>query len=112
MQITWTKGFDLDTAKLEGVKTEGVYVIYQAGNPPSTIYVGKGDVAKRLSEHKADARFAGARRGGNLLVTYAAVPAQSQEGVEKHLARLLAPKIGERRPETVQEIAVNLPFAA
>ena len=112
MQVTWTKGFELDTANLESVKTNGVYVIYQTGNPPSTIYVGKGEVSKRLSEHKTDKRFDGARRAGKLFVTFAEIPAQSQEGVEKHLARLFAPKIGERHPEAVQEIAVNSPFAA
>ena len=112
MQVTWTKGFELNSAKLETLKANGVYIVYQAGNPPSTIFVGKGDIAQRLREHKTEQRFESHRRTGNLLVTYASVPAQSQEGVEKTLARLLAPKIDERRPESVQEIEVNLPFAA
>ncbi len=112
MQITWTKGFELDSAKLDGVKTDGVYVIYQTGNPPRTIYVGRGDVAKRLSELKADKRLESARRAGKLSVTFAAIQASEQEGVEKHLATLLAPTIGERRPDAVREIAVNSPFAA
>jgi hypothetical protein len=112
MQVTWTKGFELNSAKLEALKANGVYIVYQAGNPPSTIFVGKGDIAQRLREIKTDQRFESYRRAGTLLVTYASVPAQSQEGVEKHLAKLLAPKIDERRPESVEEIAVNLPFAA
>lgn len=111
MQLTWTKSFELDTAKVDAVKVEGVYVIYQAGNPPRTIYVGKGDIAKRLTEHRLDSRFASARGAGKLVVTYAAVPKPDQEGVERHLATRLAPTVGEQHPD-VREIAVNSPFAA
>jgi hypothetical protein len=102
----------LEAAKLDAVKTDGVYVIYQAGNPPQTIFVGRGDVAKRLTERKTDKRFESARRSKKLLVAFATIPAPEQEGVEKHLTRLLAPEIGERLPETVREVAVNSPFAA
>jgi hypothetical protein len=110
MQLTWIKSFELETAKLDSVRTDGVYVVYQTGNPPRTISVGKGDVAKRLSQIKTDKRFASGS-GAKLLVTYAAVPSSDQEGVEKYLARLLAPQVEERRPD-VREIAVNSPFAA
>jgi hypothetical protein len=111
MQLTWIKSFELETAKLDSVRTDGVYVVYQTGNPPRTISVGKGDVAKRLSQIKADKRFEKAGNSAKLLVTYAAVPPTDQEGVEKYLARLLAPQVEERRPD-VREIAVNSPFAA
>jgi hypothetical protein len=111
MQLTWTKGFELDSAKLDTIRTEGVYVVYQAGNPPRSVFVGRGDIAKRLAERKNDKRFDKIRSDGKLLVTYAAVPATDLEGVEKYLARLLVPTVEERRPE-VREIAVNTPFAA
>jgi hypothetical protein len=112
MQLNWTSSsLELDAVRPETLKAEGVYIIYQAGNPPRSVYVGKGHIGKRLTALKTDKRFDKIRSTGKLLVTYAAVPAQDQEGVEKYLARLLAPSVEERRPDT-REIAVNTPFAA
>lgn len=86
----------------------GVYVIYLAGNPPKTIYVGSGDIPERLACHKDDVRI---KRFANRRIIFAAVPAPYQLGVEAHLARVLAPLVGDRHP-AVREISVNLPFAA
>lgn len=118
MHLDWKKTYangaliTLDGVDLSTVKAGGVYVIYLAGNPPTTVYVGKGDVSARLGSHRNDARFKAARAKGTLCVAFASVAAADQEGVEKYLATRLPPVVGERHPESVREIAVNSPFAA
>lgn len=118
MPLEWKKTYGqgglitLDGVDLSTVKADGVYVIYLAGNPPTSVYVGKGDVAVRLASHRTDARFNAARAKGTLCVAFASVAPAEQEGVEKYLARRFPPLVGERHPESVREIAVNSPFAA
>lgn len=71
---------DLDTA------TEpGVYIIWHTGNPGKVVYVGQRDVAERISAHRADSRILGYRTSGELRVTWASVPANQRDGVERHL---------------------------
>lgn len=117
MQLNWITEFrgggriQLDTVKLDTITTQGVYVIYQLGNPGAVVYVGKGDVSERLGCHRDDARFRSHRAKSALYVAFASVAAQSQEGVEKNLAVRFQPLVGERHPD-VPEIAVNSPFAA
>src|SRR5262249_12187277 len=117
MQITWTSKsakqelIDLDRANLDAIKTQGVYVIYQTGNPPKSVYVGNGDIGERLASHRSDKRFEASRKKGSLYVAFATVSVADQEGVETYLAKLLQPTIGERHPD-VREIQVNPPFAA
>jgi len=114
MQLDWvyldTNGFllDFDRLNLAQVTQRGVYMIYVPGTPATTIYVGKGDIADRLAAHRNDTRILTARSlfTQRACVGFASVPALSQAGVERYLARRHAPLVGERYP-AVQEIAVN-----
>ena len=86
---------------------EGVYVIWLGGSG-QTVYVGRGQVAARLKAHQR-ASWVQKYAQGHLLVTWAVVPSQFQEGVERYLAEALNPAEGQRHPATVPPIAVTLP---
>ena len=96
---------DLDT-----VKESGVYIIWASGGP--VVYVGRGDIEDRLRSHRLDPtvlHYTGPTRQTALLVTWASVPFDSQRGVERYLANILRPRIGERHPSAVP-IQVALPW--
>ena len=46
----------------------------------------------------------------SLLVTFSKVNGNQMRGVEKYLGNILNPEIGERFPDEVEEIEVNLPY--
>lgn len=101
----------LETVNLSAVKTAGIYVIWHSGQPPWTVRVGQGDIVDRLTAHRSDQQVLAYRNYGGLWVTWAAVPAQSLDGVERYLADQLRPLVGDRFPNVVS-IPVNLPWAA
>jgi hypothetical protein len=99
-----------DTVDLSKVTVSGVYMIWHEGNPGRVVRVGQGDIASRISAHRNDKNITGYRQSGTLRVTWAAVPANQQNGVEKYLADKWSPLVGDRHPDAVP-IAVNSPWA-
>jgi hypothetical protein len=98
----------LESVGLSRVNTNGVYIIWYGGQAPAIVRVGQGDIASRLSAHRSDPQILAYRQFG-LFVTWAAVSAAQRDGVERYLATLLKPRVGEAYPE-VPPIAVNAPW--
>ena len=96
---------ELERLNLGTVTGSGVYVIW-AGN--RWVYVGQGEIASRLQEHRNDGRVLAHRNSGPLMVTWATLPAGQMDGVERYLEDTLAPAVGERHPIALP-IPVNLP---
>jgi hypothetical protein len=101
----------LDGPDFSNVTINGVYMIYQLGNPGRVIRVGQGVVRDRLAAHRLDAAIGAHRRNGTLYVTYAAVSAGFKDGVERYLADLYSPLVGDAFPNAVA-VPVSLPWAA
>ncbi len=115
LTLTWIKSVNnswlgLDFPNLSDITTTGVYVIWHGGQTPRTVRVGQGIIRDRLSAHKRDAAVLRYQPHG-LWVTWAAVPAHQMDGVERYLANLLSPLVGDAFPN-VTPLAVNSPFAA
>lgn len=83
---------------LKSVSESGVYVIWHGGPRARVVYVGQGDVAGRLRAHRADPDILAYGEHGSLMVTWAAVPADQRDGVERHLADTLSPLLGDHHP--------------
>jgi hypothetical protein len=115
--LTWIKStqnewlFFESFSDLADIKTAGVYIIWHGGQNPRVVYVGKGDICARLTAHRNDKTITAYNQSGPLFVTWAAVPAAQQDGVERFLADRLKPLIGDRHPD-VAPIPVTLPWAA
>ena len=114
LTVNWIKCVDgnwLDLTRVDfsGVKTDGVYVIWQVGNPGPVVRVGQGDIADRLRCHRTDKDVLKYAAPG-LRVTWAAVQANLRDGVERYLADRYSPLVGDCYPDGVQ-IPVNLPGA-
>ena len=86
ISVAWVKCADganwcpLETVDLSKVNATGVYVIWHSGNPAQVVRVGQGDIAARLTSHRADPNILKYRGSGTLFVTWAAVPATSWTG--------------------------------
>jgi hypothetical protein len=118
VNLRWAKCTDgnwcsFHSVDLSSVKGYGVYIIWRAGSAPgvpsSVVYVGQGQIAARLAEHRSDPAIL--RHGPQLLVTWAAVAPLFSGGVEVYLARQLRP-LEESRLPAVMPVAVNLPLSA
>ena len=99
---------NFERVDLSGVDVFGVYVIWHEGNPGRIIRIGQGDIASRLSAHRSDLSICQFRNRGTLRVTWAAVPADQVDGVERFLLGHLSPLVGDAFPDA-PPIAVNLP---
>ena len=86
-----------------------VVLVWRAGNPSQVVYVGQGDVAARVQQHRSNRTITGYARSGTLYVTWAAVPQSQRDGVERFLADRLGPLVGDAYP-TAAPVAVNLPW--
>jgi len=107
-----TKGewLSLDRVNLDPVKTTGVYIIWHGGNNPQVVRIGQGDIASRLNEHRRNHQIKQYLNSGPLMVTWATVNnALALDGIERYLAELYSPVVGDRFP-AVHKIAVNTPF--
>lgn len=82
----------------------GVYVIWR-GSDGRTVYVGDGEIAARLREHR---QATWANIHGALLATWTRIPEVQQAGVERFLADRLNPLEGATHPNAAP-ITVNLP---
>jgi hypothetical protein len=87
--------------------TAGVYLIWHGGQQGRWVRVGSGTIKQRLSDHRNNPEILAYQSHG-LLVTWATVPANQQEGVEAFLAEQCNPLVGERFPDRTP-IPVNLP---
>ena len=88
--------------------TVGVYFIWCAGNPSTNVRTGQGIIGARLVAHRADPMIMRHRTKGTMYVTWAAVPANQRDGVERYLADMYQPVEGDRFPDVVP-LVVNLP---
>jgi hypothetical protein len=117
LNLKWVKcGSDnhycaLETLDLSTVKGSGVYTIWHEGNPSRVVRTGQGDIAGRLSAHRADRAILAYSRFGELRVTWAIVSAGQMNGIERYLADQWPPLVGDAFPNVVP-IPVNSPFAA
>jgi hypothetical protein len=99
----------LEWVRLADVTDTGVYVIWHEGNPARIVQIGSGNIAERLLAHRRDTEILAYKKFGALRVTWAAVPADLLEGVERFLADALAPRVGAASPD-VRPVVVNLPW--
>jgi hypothetical protein len=117
IQVQWVKCGNgdnwcpLETLNLDSVgDTAGVYIIWHAGNPARVVRVGQGNPIKdRLSAHRKDQQILAYRKSGILLVTWAYVPLNQRDGVEKYLSETWNPLVGDAFPNAFP-IAVNSPW--
>lgn len=105
---TWCRFLDLDP---KSVREEGIYIIWcENENIMRVVYVGQGNVAQRITEHRANRDITQYATIGNLCITWAAVSSQhARDGIERYLAVTCNPLVGDKYPE-VTPIEVNLPW--
>jgi len=82
---------------------EGVYIIWQSNGP--VIRIGQGIIRNRIAEHRENRAIT---KYNNLYVTWAKVPIQYRDGIERYLADTLKPLVGDAFPG-VDPIKVNIP---
>ncbi len=82
---------------------EGVYIIWSNS---TAVRVGSGVIKNRIAEHRRDTKITAYP---NLKVIWAQVSSSQMRGVEKYLADVLDPKVGERFPDVIA-IPVNWPW--
>jgi hypothetical protein len=100
-----------ETVDLSEVKVLGVYAIWyngKDGKPGRLVRPGQGDIAARLKAHRSDKEILAYSSFG-LLVTWAAVQAGQRDGVERYLANIYPPLVGDAFPD-VAAFAVNSPW--
>ena len=105
------KNLDLDSV---GKDTYGVYIIWYAapsdsGRNSAVVRVGQGNIRARLQAHRDDKKITQHSRLGQLMVTWALPQLEYCDGVERHLAEVWEPLVGDRFPD-VETIEVNSPF--
>ena len=99
----------LESVNIGGIQTIGVYIIWHGGPTPKAVYVGQGDVANRIAQHRQNLAILNYRQCGGLYVTWASVPAHQRDGVERYLAEHWNPLVGGVHPAATP-IAVNSPW--
>jgi len=85
----------------------GVYVIWHAGHHP-VIRVGQGYIKTELTTLRLDARLESRDRESKLFVTWARVPREDRDGIERFLHDMLDPELRDQPPEA-DPLTVNLP---
>ena len=96
----------LDKLNFQTVSGSGVYIIWSGTN---TIYVGQGIIDDRLAAHLDDPRIKPYNTPYKLMATWAIVPANQRDGIERYLADTLKPLVGSSHPNATP-IPVNLPW--
>ena len=91
----------------EAVDVTGVYVIFDKRDN-MVIRLGQGNIKDRISSHRNNEAIRGYSEFNELLVTWAVLPESYFDGVERYLADMYRPLIGENFPD-VAPIAINLP---
>ena len=106
----WCPFLTLNLDHAHFTNLSGVYVIWHGGANPETVYVGKGQIARRIRFHRNSDEILKFSHLG-LFVTWAQVLSSHQEGVERFLAESLNPKVGEHHPRIAPPISVNFPWS-
>lgn len=114
MYITWkeTCGFQYNKTTLDEKYSadrylNGVYIIWSQQNG-RVIYVGSGDI-DRLWRHLNKRQIT---QYSKLAANYAVIPGNNSDiwrGIERYLADVYNPLVGERYPADVDSIEVNVP---
>ncbi len=91
------------------IRKRGVYVIWYASpGIAKVIRIGSGNISERLKEHRQNPDITKYASYGQLKVSWVILNDSELLGVEKYLARVYSPLIGDRYPESVHEIQINL----
>ena len=99
----------LERLNLDRVVGAGVYVIWAEN---VWVYVGQGVIADRLQEHRTNTTILGYRTAGELLVTWATVPSQQMDGIERYVGDTLRPAVGGLPPRSPNPSELTRPVAA
>jgi hypothetical protein len=100
----WGPFLNIDLSNVHFNFMEGVYIIWQGNGP--IIRIGQGVIKERIADHRTDQAITAYN---NLYVTWAPVLVQYRDGIERYLANVLHPKIGDAFPD-IDPIKVNLPW--
>ena len=111
MEVCWRKGRDgawcaFETAVLPDPPASGVVLIWARSG--EALYVGRGGIAKNIRWARQFEPIAGC---GDLLVSWATLPEDSQNGVWRYLVERLRP-VHREAATADQPIPVNLPWDA
>ena len=88
----------------------GVYIIWEASKSQAAVVrVGQGTFRDRFSAHRNDKEILAQEKLGTLYVTWAGVPSDSRDGVERYLHDTFKPLVGPNAP-MAEPIVVNLPW--
>ena len=119
MQVNWNKCgnqnpqwcnlLSLDLQHAHFTNLQGIYIIWHGGQKPWTVYVGQGNIADRLAQHRRDPKILQYSPFG-LFVTWTPVgDLATRNGIERYLANQLTPREGDAHPQAVP-IPVNFPW--
>ena len=109
MELRWRRDRDgawcaFETAVLPDPPASGVVLIWAGSG--EAVYVGKGGIAKNVRWAR---QFAPIASCADLLVSWATLPEESQDGVWSYLVERLRP-VHREPPTAEQPIPVNLPW--
>jgi len=99
----WCDFTNLDLTADLFKEMKGVYIIWSG---KQVVRLGSGIIKDRISTHRNDTKITAY---ANLKVTWAKVHANQMEGVERYLADMFDPAVGEAFPDTIP-LPVNLPW--
>ncbi|MGE0232031.1 MAG: hypothetical protein AB7O39_11385 [Flavobacteriaceae bacterium] len=101
--------YALDSIDIGKIRTVGIFMIWHDGNPGRVIRVSQGDIGRQLQLEQISPMVLKFRIFGELRVTWASVPAPLRNGVERYLANLFHPQVGDSYP-LVMPLAANAPW--
>ena len=99
----WINYLNTDLYEVIDEDLHGVYVIR---SEETIVYVGSGNIRKRLLDHKKELIIAG--KYSNLKISWAGINEIFAKGAERFIADKLKPKEGDQWPD-VEPIEVRLP---
>jgi len=103
----WANLFALNLAHPHFDGLQGVYLVWQVGDNPTSVLVGFGQIRDALTKFRQSPQVA-QFRDRDLYVTWAVVDSGLQEGAARYLAKTLGPKIGPP-PSDIPPVQLNLP---
>lgn len=105
----WCNFFNLNLGHSHFDGLDGVYIIWHGAPNPAVVYVGQGNIRDRLTAHRNEPAIIAFGLNYALYVTWASVPVPSRNGVERFLADIWNPLVGDSHPQAIP-IPVNQPF--
>lgn len=107
------KFFEFKEQNIDTIDDEliGIYIIWYKDFKISERVrrVGQGTIKARLKEHIKNPEITKYSFKINILFSYAKIPQNLCNGIERYLGMTLLPKVGERFPDT-NPIKVNFPW--